>query len=117
MVSVPVIITLTKSCAMLWARAPRIHTPIIPKIFLPYFITKYITKQEKRPPERLMAPAVAPLVMKTKDALIKVIIKPCESPKESRAKRVMIFESPGLAPGGRKVKVGKRPSIEFSANA
>ena len=63
---------------------------------------------ERIPPQKLIAEAVAPLVIKAKSPLISVIYKPAPTPIKSVTYIVTILESPGFAPTGRKGISGMR---------
>ncbi len=72
---------------------------------------------ERIPPERLIIPAVNPLVMKAKPPFTRVMRRACGKPKLPAANIVMMFENPGFAPGGRKGSGGIRLSRKPRANA
>lgn len=59
----------------LWQRALITETPTMPMYFFAYFIRKYIAIVESNPPEKLIAAAVAPLVIKANPLFTAVIIR------------------------------------------
>lgn len=85
--------------------------------FFAYFIRKYIAIVESNPPEKLIAAAVAPLVIKANPLFTAVIIRAWEKPRLPAANIVIRFEKPGFAPGGINGRGGIRFSKKLRATA
>lgn len=82
------------------------------------FSAAHKANAERTPPQRLIAPATAPLVMKAKSAFNAVIYKAPKSPEKLAANIVTIFERPILAPAGKNGNSGKSaPSKRLSTSA
>ncbi len=91
----------------------------MPRNLFAYRISKNIANAESKPPERLIIPAVTPLVAKAKTPLTSAIAVAVESPRLPAANMVIMFEKPGFAPGGKSgsggIRLSRKPSD--SANA
>ena len=104
-----------QSCAALCASAPQ--TPVKSREKRVFFQTAHIASVLIRPPERLIRPAVTPRVRNAKTPLISAIASAYGRPSEPAANIVTMFESPGLAPGGRPGIGGSMPSSRVSTSA
>ena len=77
----------------------------------------HIASVLKRPPDRLISPAVTPRVRNANMPLTSATASAYGRPSDPAANIVAMFESPGFAPGGRPGSGGSMPSSSASTSA
>ena len=97
-------------CPILWNIAPKIDINIKLSDLFGFLKSKLIINILKKPPVMLIKKAVNPLVDRTNIDLIKQIINALDKLNFSKTIILIIFESPGLAPGSMKGMGGIKDS-------